>query len=311
MIKAESLTHYYGPYPAIQDVNFGVRRGEILGFLGPNGAGKTTTMRIITGFLPPTRGTVTLDGYDVVEQSLEARRRVGYLPETVPLYTDMSVNNYLKYMGTLRGMAPSAIKPRLSDVIDVCRLGDYRKTHIGKLSKGFRQRVGIAQAILHQPQLLVLDEPTIGIDPIQVVETRKLIQELGRDQTVVLSSHILPEVSMICDRVLIINEGHIVAEDTPKNLADGLQGVERLEVEIGGPAAEVLPVLKAIRGVRDVSHTNRDGRHTYMIQADAGQDLRDVISQVVIGNGWSLRGLQMVGMSLEEIFLRLTTHEEL
>ena len=311
MIKAESLTHYYGPYPAIQDVNFGVRRGEILGFLGPNGAGKTTTMRIITGFLPPTRGTVTLDGYDVVEQSLEARRRVGYLPETVPLYTDMSVNNYLKYMGTLRGMAPSAIKPRLSDVIDVCRLGDYRKTHIGKLSKGFRQRVGIDQAILPQPELLVLDAPTIGIDPIQVVETRKLIQELGRDQTVVLSSHILPEVSMICDRVLIINEGHIVAEDTPKNLADGLQGVERLEVEIGGPAAEVLPVLKAIRGVHDVSHTNRDGRHTYMIQADAGQDLRDAISQVVIGNGWSLRGLQMVGMSLEEIFLRLTTHEEL
>ena len=311
MIQAESLTHYYGPYPAIQDVNFDVRRGEILGFLGPNGAGKTTTMRIITGFLPPSRGSVTLDGYDVVEQSLEARRRVGYLPETVPLYTDMSVNNYLKYMGTLRGMAPNTIKSRFGEVIDVCRLGDYRKTHIGKLSKGFRQRVGIAQAILHQPQLLVLDEPTIGIDPIQVVETRKLIQELGRDQTVVLSSHILPEVSMICDRVLIINEGHIVAEDTPKNLAEGLQGVERLEVEIGGPAAEVLPVLKGIRGVNDVAHVNRDGRHTYTIQADSGQDLRDAISQAVISNGWSLRGLQMVGMSLEEIFLRLTTHEEL
>lgn len=311
MIQAEGLTHYYGPYPAIQDVNFGVRKGEILGFLGPNGAGKTTTMRIITGFLPPSRGTVTLDGYDVVEQSLEARRRVGYLPETVPLYTDMSVNNYLKYMGTLRGMAPSAIKSRLGEVIDVCRLGDYRKTQIGKLSKGFRQRVGIAQAILHQPQLLVLDEPTIGIDPIQVVETRKLIQELGKDQTVVLSSHILPEVSMICDRVLIINEGHIVAEDTPKNLAEGLQGVERLEVEVGGPTAEVLPVLKGIRGVHDVSHVNRDGRHTYTIQADSGQDLRDAISQAIISNGWSLRGLQMVGMSLEEIFLRLTTHEEL
>ncbi len=311
MIQAENLTHFYGPYPAIQDVNFGVRKGEILGFLGPNGAGKTTTMRIITGFLPPSRGTVTLDGFDVVEQSLDARRRVGYLPETVPLYTDMSVNNYLKYMGTLRGMSPGSIKARLGDVVDVCRLGDYRKTQIGKLSKGFRQRVGIAQAILHQPQVLVLDEPTIGIDPIQVVETRKLIQELGKDQTVVLSSHILPEVSMICDRVLIINEGHIVAEDTPKNLAEGLQGVERLEVEIGGPAAEVLPVLKGIRGVNDVAHANRDGRHTYTIQADSGQDLRDAISQAVISNGWSLRGLQMVGMSLEEIFLRLTTQEEL
>ena len=311
MIQAEGLTHYYGPYPAIQDVNFGVRRGEILGFLGHNGAGKTTTMRILTGFMPPTRGTVTLDGYDVVEQSLEARRRVGYLPETVPLYTDMSVNGYLKYMGTLRGMPPKSIKARLDDVIGVCRLGDYRKTQIGKLSKGFRQRVGIAQAILHEPEVLVLDEPTIGIDPIQVVETRRLIKDLGKDQTVVLSSHILPEVSMLCDRVLIINEGRIVAEDTPKNLAEGLQGVDRLEVEVGGPAAEILPVLKAVRGVNDVSHLNNNGRHTYTIQAQAGQDLRGAISQAVISNGWSLRGLQMVGMSLEEIFLRLTTHEEL
>ena len=311
MIQAEGLTHYYGPYPAIQDVNFGVRRGEILGFLGPNGAGKTTTMRILTGFMPPTRGTVTLDGYDVVEQSLEARRRVGYLPETVPLYTDMSVNGYLKYMGTLRGMPPKSIKARLDDVIGVCRLGDYRKTQIGKLSKGFRQRVGIAQAILHEPEVLVLDEPTIGIDPIQVVETRRLIKDLGKDQTVALSSHILPEVSMLCDRVLIIDEGRIVAEDTPKNLAEGLQGVDRLEVEVGGPAAEILPVLKAVRGVNDVSHLNNNGRHTYTIQAQAGQDLRGAISQAVISNGWSLRGLQMVGMSLEEIFLRLTTHEEL
>ena len=311
MIQAKGLTHYYGPYPAIQDVSFGVRKGEILGFLGPNGAGKTTTMRIITGFVPPTHGTVTLDGYDVVEQSLDARRRVGYLPETVPLYTDMSVNGYLKYMGTLRGMSPKVIKTRLGDVVDVCRLGDYRKTQIGKLSKGFRQRVGIAQAIIHEPQVLVLDEPTIGIDPIQVVETRRLIQELGRDQTVVLSSHILPEVSMICDRVLIINEGRIVAEDTPKNLAEGLQGVDRLEVEIGGPVAQVLPVLRGIGGVNDVTHVNNNGRHTYTIQAQAGKDLRDEISQAVISNGWSLRGLQMVGMSLEEIFLRLTTHEEL
>ena len=311
MIQAQGLTHYYGPYPAIQDVNFNVKKGEILGFLGPNGAGKTTTMRILTGFMPPTRGKVTLDGYDVVEQSLDVRRRVGYLPETVPLYTDMSVTSYLKYMGTLRGMSPRAIKSRLDDVVDVCRMGDYRKTQIGKLSKGFRQRVGIAQAILHEPQVLVLDEPTIGIDPIQVVETRRLIQDLGRDQTVVLSSHILPEVSMICDRVLIINEGRIVAEDTPKNLAEGLQGLERLEVEVGGPAAQVLPVLKAIMGVNEVTHVNNNGRHTYTIQAQSGLDLRDEVSRAVISNGWSLRGLQLVGMSLEEIFLRLTTHEEL
>ena len=202
------------------------------------------------------------------------------------------------------------LKRRIPDVIELCRLNDYSKTIIGKLSKGYRQRVGIAQAILHEPELLVMDEPTIGIDPIQVVETRRLIQDLGKQQTVVLSSHILPEVSMLCDRVLIINEGRIVAEDTPKNLAEGLQGVEQLEVEVGGPAAEVLPVLKAIRGVNEVNHINRDGRHTYMIRAQSGQDLRDSISQAVISNGWSLRGLQMIGMSLEEIFLRLTTHEE-
>ena len=311
MIEATDLTHYYGPFPAIQDVSFDVRKGEVLGFLGPNGAGKTTTMRILTGFLPPTSGAVTLDGYDVVEKSLEVRRRVGYLPETVPLYTDMTVTNYLKYMGTLRGMPSGRIRPRLDAVIDVCRLGDYRKTQIGKLSKGFRQRVGIAQAIIHEPEVLVLDEPTIGIDPIQVVETRSLIQELGREQTVVLSSHILPEVSMICERVLIIHEGRIVAEDTPKNLAQGLQGVERLEVEVGGPSAEVLPVLQQIDGVTSVSHRNMNGRHTYIVQAQSGRDLRDAISREVIANEWSLRGMQMIGMSLEEIFLRLTTQEDL
>ena len=311
MIEATDVTHYYGPYPAIQDVSFDVRKGEVLGFLGPNGAGKTTTMRILTGFLPPTSGQVTLDGYDVVEKSLEVRRRVGYLPETVPLYTDMTVTNYLKYMGTLRGMPGRKIRSRLDEVIDVCRLGDYRKTHIGKLSKGFRQRVGIAQAILHEPEVLVLDEPTIGIDPIQVVETRSLIQDLGRSQTVVLSSHILPEVSMICERVLIIHEGRIVAEDTPQNLAEGLQGVERLEVEVGGPSVDVLPALQKIEGVVSVNHRNLQGRHTYVIQAQAGRDLRDDISRAVISNGWSLRGMQMMGMSLEEIFLRLTTQEDL
>ncbi len=311
VIQASDVTHYYGPYPAIQDVSFSVRKGEVLGFLGPNGAGKTTTMRILTGFLPPSRGKVSLEGFDVVEKSLEVRRRVGYLPETVPLYTEMTVTSYLKYMGTLRAMSPARIKVRLDEVIGVCRLGDYRKTQIGKLSKGFRQRVGIAQAIIHEPEVLVLDEPTIGIDPIQVVETRNLIQELGRDQTVVLSSHILPEVSMICERVLIIHEGRIVAEDTPKNLAQGLQGVDRLEVEIGGPAAQVLPALRAIPGVAEVSHRNVQGRHTYVVQAQSGRDLRDDISRAVVSNGWSLRGMQMVGMSLEEIFLRLTTQEDL
>ena len=311
MIQANGLTHYYGPYCAIENVSFGVKRGEILGFLGPNGAGKTTAMRIITGFMPPTRGTVTVDGYDVVEKSLETRRRIGYLPETVPLYTDMTVSGYLRYMGTLRGMPPKTIKRRVDEVVDVCRLGDYRKTFIGKLSKGFRQRVGIAQAIVHEPEVLVLDEPTIGIDPIQVVETRRLIEELGRSQTVVLSSHILPEVSMICDRVLIIHEGKIVAEDTPENLATGLQGMESLEVEVGGPVAQVLPALRGVEGVESVAHRAAGQRQIYSIQVRTGKDLRDSVSRVIISRGWSLLSMQSIGMSLEEIFLRLTTHEEL
>ena len=309
MIEVRDLTHYYGPTPAVENVNFNVRRGEILGFLGPNGAGKTTTMRILTGYMPPTRGSVTLDGYDVVEKSLEVRKRVGYLPESVPLHTEMTVTNYLKYMGTLRRMNGRQIRRRIEDVIDVCRLGDYRKTLIGKLSKGFRQRVGIAQAILHEPEVLVLDEPTIGIDPIQVVETRGLIQDLGREQTVVLSSHILPEVSMICERVLIIHEGHIVAADTPNNLAQHLRGVEQLEVEIGGPPAEVLPVLRSVEGVTEVTHHPRPGINAYRIKFHEGLDIRDDISRTVISHDWSLLSMQVNSMSLEEIFLRLTTSE--
>ncbi len=311
MIQASGLTHYYGPQPAIEDVNFGVKRGEILGFLGPNGAGKTTTMRILTGFMPPTQGKVTLGGFDVVEQSLEVRRRIGYLPETVPLYTEMPVNGYLKYMGTLRGMPSRRIRQRISEVIDVCRLQDYHKTIIGKLSKGYRQRVGIAQAILHEPEVLVMDEPTIGIDPIQVVETRRLIQDLGKQQTVVLSSHILPEVSMICERVLIIHQGRIVAEDTPENLAQGLQGVDRLQVEVGGPYEEVMPVLRQMPGVTQVSHRRQQDRDVYTIHAQEDRDLREEISRVVVGKGWSLLSMQLVGMSLEDIFLRLTTEEEI
>ena len=311
MIQATGLTHYYGPQPAIEDVNFGVRKGEILGFLGPNGAGKTTTMRIITGFMPPTQGKVSVADFDVVEQSLDVRRRVGYLPETVPLHTEMTVTSYLKYMGTLRGMPPRRIPRRIDDVIQLCRLEDYRKTIIGKLSKGFRQRVGIAQAILHEPEVLVMDEPTIGIDPIQVVETRRLIQDLGREQTVVLSSHILPEVSMICERVLIIHQGKIVAEDTPGNLAERLEGVEQLQVEVGGPSEEVLPLLRQIPGVLDVSLRRQQNRDVYYIRSKEGQDLRDEISRQVIGQGWSLLSMQMMGMSLEDIFLRLTTEEDL
>lgn len=311
MIEVKNLTKYYGAFVAIENLSFEVKKGEILGFLGPNGAGKTTTMRIITGFMPPTRGTATIDGNDVVEQSLEARKLLGYLPESVPLYADMTVEGYLNYMGTLRGMNPKRIKVRTSEVIGVCRLGDYRKTFIGKLSKGFKQRVGVAQAIIHEPQVLVLDEPTIGIDPIQVVETRALIKELGRDHTIILSTHILPEVSMVCKRVLILHEGQIMAEDSPHNLAERLQGVERVQLEARGPEPEITKALKEIRGVMEVTSTSEDDRHTYNVEAKRGLDLRSTISKVIISNGWSLLTIQLVGMSLEEIFLKLTTSEEL
>ena len=312
MVEVKNLTKHYGDYIAVEDLSFEVKKGEILGFLGPNGAGKTTTMRIITGFMPPTSGTVLVAGFDLVDNSLQARAHIGYLPETVPLYTDMTVQGYLSFMGTLRGMNPKVIKSRISDVIDSCRLGDYFKIHIGKLSKGYRQRVGIAQAVLHEPDVLVLDEPTIGIDPIQVVETRQLIRDLGGNQTVILSTHILPEVSMLCSRVLIIHEGQIVAEDTPRNLADRLQGVERLEVEVQGPKVDVMEALEKIRGVVGVTcSTNDNERNIYKLQARRGLDLRPTVSRTVISNGWSLLNLQMVSMSLEEIFLKLTTDEEI
>ncbi len=313
MVEVKNLTKYYGNFLAIEDVSFEVKRGEIVGFLGPNGAGKTTTMRIITGFLPPTYGTAAVAGYDLVDKSRQARSHIGYLPETVPLYLDMTVEGYLAFMGAIRGMKPNRIKTRIGEVIDACRLGDYRRTHIGKLSKGFRQRVGIAQAVLHEPDVLVLDEPTIGIDPIQVVETRQLIKDLSGSHTVILSTHILPEVSMLCNRVLIINEGLIVAEDTPKELGNKLQGVERLEVEIQGPRTEALEALQKIRGVIEVTcSTNGDSdRNVYKIQARRGLDLRPTVSRTVISNGWSLLNLQLVSMSLEEIFLKLTTDEEI
>lgn len=308
-IEARGLNKSYGNFHAIEDVSFDVKKGEILGFLGPNAAGKTTTMRIVTGFMPPSSGTVTIAGHDVISQSIEARRLVGYLPETVPLYTDMTVTGYLNFMGTLRGMKRDKIKSRTNDVIDICKLGDYHNTFIGKLSKGFRQRVGIAQAIIHEPEVLVLDEPTIGIDPIQVVETRKLIKDLGQDHTIILSTHVLPEVSMVCQRVLIIHQGQIMAEDSPQNLAERLQGVDRIEIEAQGPTAEIMGVLRNVKGIIDVTHSDSGNSSKFSVQVRHGQDLRDEISKAIIQNGWKLLGLQFMSMSLEDIFVQLITKE--
>ncbi len=311
MIELEHISKYYGDFPAVTDISFRVEQGEILGFLGPNGAGKSTTMKVITGFHPPTEGTVTVAGYDIVNESLEARRHIGYLPETVPLYTDMDVSDYLGFMGKIRGMSPNYIRRRIDDVIEICRLEEYHSTYIGKLSKGFRQRVGIAQAILHEPDVLVLDEPTIGIDPIQVVETRRLIRDLGGEHTLILSTHILPEVSMICERVIIIHEGQIVAVDRPENLATRLRGVERIEIDARGPSREIATAIEEVSGVEGVEHRySQDGGHsTFIVATDPETEPRSMLASAVLSGGWELLRLQSVGMSLEEIFLQVTTEE--
>jgi len=311
MIEVKNLTKYYGDFPAVEDVSFRVEKGEILGFLGPNGAGKTTTMRILTGFLPASSGTATIAGYDVFNNSLEVRRRIGYLPETVPLYTDMTVHDYLHFCASIRGVERKRIPRRIDDVIGICRLEEYYDSLIGKLSKGFRQRVGVAQAIIHEPEVLVLDEPTIGIDPRQVAETRHLITNLGKDHTIILSTHILPEVSMVCKRVIIIDEGKVVAVDTPENLSSRLAGSDRIKLEVRGPTRDVGARLRQIRGVQRVTQeaaTNGKGR--FLLECATGQDLREEIAKAVVQSGWGLMELQPVGMSLEEIFLKLTTKEE-
>ena len=310
MIEVENLTKYYGDFPAISDVSFTVAKGEILGFLGPNGAGKTTTMKILTGYMPPTDGVARIAGYDVVSQSLDARKRMGYLPETVPLYTDMTVRGYLGFMGSIRGMSRDRIRRRIGDVVDICRLGEYTDTLIGKLSKGFRQRVGIAQAILHEPDILILDEPTIGIDPIQVVETRQLIKDLGREHTVIISTHILPEVSVICQRVVIIHEGEIVAVDSPDNLAERLQASAQVIVDVRGPKEKVTAALKGIDGVQRVTMTPLEGSTaSYIVTSKRDEDVREEVARQVVQQGWGLLRQESISMTLEQIFLRLTTEE--
>ena len=309
MIEVNNLTKYYGDFPAIEGISFTVNKGEILGLLGPNAAGKTTTMRILTGFIPPTSGYAKVAGFDVVGDSLEARKRIGYLPETVPLYTEMTVEDYLDFMGNIRGMDKGWRRRRIAEVIEITRLGEYQSSLIGKLSKGFRQRVGIAQAVLHEPDVLIMDEPTIGIDPIQVVETRSLIKGFGGEHTVILSTHILPEVSMVCDRVIIIHEGRVVAIDRPDNLSERLRGTERVEVDIRGPAAQVMTTLRNVSGVREVTRTGDGDVASYYIESDSGAEVGEEIAGLVIKQGWGLLRLQPIQMSLEEIFLRLTDSE--
>ncbi|WKZ34536.1 MAG: ATP-binding cassette domain-containing protein [Anaerolineales bacterium] len=301
MIKVSGLTKDYGARRAVHNVSFEAQQGEIVGFLGPNGAGKTTTLRILTGYMPPTDGEAIVAGYDVVEESLEVRKRVGYLPETVPLYTDMVLFDYLKFMGDLRHI-PN-VEDRVDEVLDMVGLVDRASGYIGNLSKGMRQRVGLAQALLHRPEVLILDEPTIGLDPGQVVEVRELIREIGKERTVLLSTHLLHEAQNICDRVLIINKGRIVAEDTTENLQARLIGAERVIVRVRGEADELADTIKMVKGVRGVE-TKQDGAVEF--EFASGKDLRPEVAKQVIKSGYDLLELRPLGMSLEEIFLELT-----
>jgi ABC-2 type transport system ATP-binding protein len=311
MIEVDNLTKRYGRATAVDGVSFRVERGEILGFLGPNGAGKTTTMRILTCYLPPTEGTARVGGYDVFEQPMEVRRRVGYLPEAPPLYPDMEVHDYLDFCAKIKDVAPRERGIKVDAAIERCSVGDVRTTLIGKLSKGYRQRVGLAQAILHNPDVLILDEPTAGLDPKQIIETRELIRGLGGDHTVILSTHILPEVQLTCGRVVIINGGRVVAEDSPENLTRRLKGAGTLRIEVRGDEAAVLETVRAVPGVL-AAHVKggHDGALVVDVESEAGRDVRSDLAGAVVGGGHGLLGLQQVGMSLEEIFLHLTTTDE-
>jgi gliding motility-associated transport system ATP-binding protein len=310
VIEVQHLTKRYGPTTAVDDVSFRVERGEVLGFLGPNGAGKTTTMRVLTGYMPPSEGKAIVAGYDVSDQPIEAKRRTGYLPETPPLYPEMTVRDYLAFVARIKGVPRGDRKARVNSVMERTRVADVANRHCSKLSKGYRQRVGLAQALLHNPEVLILDEPTAGLDPKQIIETRELIKGLGGDHTVILSTHILPEVSQTCHRVVIINKGRVVAVDTPDNLTSRLSGSETLYVQVDAPGADVQRSLEAIPGITRVAPADARGSLAgFEVNSETGRDVRRELAAAVVRQGWGLLELRPLRMSLEEIFLHLTTED--
>jgi ABC-2 type transport system ATP-binding protein len=308
MIQVEGLSKYYGSYKAIDSLSFHADAGEIVGFLGPNGAGKTTTMRILTGYMPPSEGRAVVAGYDITEDSLAVRQNIGYLPESVPLYKEMTVWQYIDYMASLRGMMGREREDRVEEVLDQVGLLNRADSMIDSLSKGMKQRVGLAQALVHRPKVLILDEPTIGLDPRQVREVRELIREVGQERTVLLSTHILSEVSQLCSRILVINKGQIVAEDDPGTLAARLSGSARFgfSVKVGNAAPEtVAEAVRPLTGVVEV-HTSHDGIEVYTLRDN---DARPKVAATIVGQGWDLLELQPIGMSMEDIFMQLTTDD--
>jgi len=311
LIEVQDLTKSFGDKTAVDHISFSVNKGEILGFLGPNGAGKTTTMRVLTGYLPATGGTAKIAGFDVFDDSMEVRRRIGYLPETPPLYFDMTVSAYLDFVARIKNVPAEKRPARVKAALEMAKITDKRDELIKRLSRGYKQRVGLAQAIVHDPDVIILDEPTVGLDPKQIIEVRNLIKGLAGSHTIILSTHILPEVSMTCDRVVIINHGKIVAVDTPENLTMQLKGGERIRVEVQASEKPLRDILAQISGVRKVAidSLGSSGRLVATIEASQGQDLRSQIAAKVVGQGWPLYELRGMNLSLEEIFLQLTTED--
>jgi len=311
VIEVDHLTKVFNGRKAVDGISFTVQKGEILGFLGPNGAGKTTTMRILTCFMPATEGTARVAGYDVFEESLEVRRRIGYLPESPPLYPEMTVSSYLHFVAKIKG-APSAQRnATVDDVMQKCAIGDVRNRIIGKLSKGYKQRVGLAQSLLNNPEVLILDEPTIGLDPKQIFEVRSLIKGLAGEHTVILSTHILPEVSMTCNRVVIIHNGKVVAMDTPAGLINQMKGAEKIALSVDGPRNAVVEKLQGIHGVISVKAEGEEngGASNYIVECKLQTDLRRIFAQEIVAQGWGLLELRGVSMSLEDVFINLVTQE--
>jgi ABC-2 type transport system ATP-binding protein len=307
MIEAIHLTKVYDNTTALSDVSFQVEKGEILGFLGPNGAGKTTTMRILTGYMPPTSGTATVAGFDVLDSSLDVRKKTGYLPENPPVYGDMTVSSFLRFIARIKGVPKTKEKERTDYVVSRCGLQEVRRRLIGHLSRGFRQRVGLAQALIHDPEVLILDEPTIGLDPGQIIEIRQLIKSLAGEHTIILSSHILPEVEQTCSKVVIINKGRIIAVDTPERLSVSLRGVNLYNMVVRRPSEELEKLILALPGIVSL---RADEAGSYTIETDKDVDLREQISELAVRNNTGLLELKSVAFTLEDVFVQLTTAEQ-
>jgi len=313
LIKVRDLTKVYGYTRAVNKLSFDVNRGEILGFLGPNGAGKTTTIRILTCYLPPTSGTVEIAGRDIFRDSMAVRKMIGYLPEKTPLYQDLTVRSYLDFVANIKGMAGERIPAAIDDMVEKCGLESVHRMVIGNLSKGYQQRVGIAQAIINNPEVLILDEPTIGLDPRQIHEIRRLIQEIGKERTIILSSHILPEVNQICDRIIVINKGRLAAVDSPENLKQSMKKYSNIiiKIENGREAAETRDFISSVPGVISVTRSEETGKDlTYIIETEPEKDLRPEILRAMVQKGFPLLEIYNRELSLEDIFIQLVTTED-